>query len=146
MLIPLSPLPTSVSTHGVPPAIPAVLPMCCTKNPNHCSLLHLSQMFSLAALWELSLFKHKITKLIPSKWRQIKYFLILSRKCSIHSPVISLSIPKMLTSSSFAPGRELGTSSQNLQKLWENWISTTKDFSLFTDFRRPWYIHYSAPM
>lgn len=39
----------------------------------------------------------------------------------------------MVTSSSFAPGREFGTSSQNLQKLWEKLISATKDFSLFVD-------------
>lgn len=51
------------------------------KPVSTCSLLHLSmQMFSLAALWELFLFKHKIAKLTPSKWRQMKCFLILSRK------------------------------------------------------------------
>lgn len=57
-----------------------------SKPMSTCSLLHLSmQMFSLTALWELFLFKHKTMKLIPSKSRQIKYFLILSRKNVPHT-------------------------------------------------------------
>lgn len=81
---PMSPVPPSMSTHGIPPAPSSNLTYVLhqeSKPMSPCSLLHLSvQMFSLAALWELFLFKHKIMKLTPSKWRQIKYFLILSRK------------------------------------------------------------------